>query len=280
MTEHNDKRKSIYVDMRCIVGLDLTRNEAKVLTIYRMEMDEATRQVRGKSQQLLRDLVGLSDKQFSVASASLCRRGLIDVHRLRNAPQTVTLQLLDQASSMHLQWSISGTPEMPKPGTPGFPKSGNRNSQSLETETPEYRGDDTKSAPESAPESAPQCAAARLPEVSDLKKLSDRLHAAAGPCLSSQAIAPGLASMMVPQMWIDQGCDIERDVLPVLETAVARGRRNISSWDYWTKPVAEARARRLAGLPSVELAASGPFARKRLDLSQLVIVDMPPEARQ
>ena len=117
------------------------------------------------------------------------------------------------------------------------------------------------------------CATAALPEVADLKILSDRLHKVAGPCLASQAIAPGLASMMVPQMWIDQGCDIDRDIVPTIEGVVAKGKRGINTWDYFTKPVAEAKAKRTAGLPVVDVSGSSPFGRRRLDLSKLTLVD-------
>lgn len=102
------------------------------------------------------------------------------------------------------------------------------------------------------------CATAALPEVSDLKVLSDRLHKVAGPCLASQAIAPGLASMMVPQMWIDQGCDIDRDIVPAVQLVVLKGKKNVKSWDYFTNAVAEAKAKRSAGIPTVDASTAQP----------------------
>ena len=110
-------------------------------------------------------------------------------------------------------------------------------------------------------------AAAPLPEVSDLKKLSDRLMDVASPCLASFAIAPGLYAMTVPQMWLDQGCDLERDVVPAIETIVRKGKRGVMAWDYFTKPIAEARAKRDAGMPAVNL--SQPQRRGRLDMDRL-----------
>lgn len=106
--------------------------------------------------------------------------------------------------------------------------------------------------------------AAALP---DLEMLSKRLFAVAGPALANQAIAPGLASMSVPMMWLEQGADLERDVIPALQAAAARcaGKR-IKSWMYFTDMVAEAKAVREAGLPSVVIplrkpsAARDPFA--------------------
>ena len=91
--------------------------------------------------------------------------------------------------------------------------------------------------------------AAALPTVDDLKALSNRMFAAAGKALASEAIAPGLASMMVPQMWLDQGCDLDRDVLPAVRNVAARAKQKIRSWDYFTPAVHEARDKRLAGKP-------------------------------
>lgn len=93
---------------------------------------------------------------------------------------------------------------------------------------------------------ARESAALRL----DLRALAERLFEAAGPALASQAIAPGLAAMTVPAMWLDQGCDLELDILETLR-AQALKRRGVMSWDYFTKAVAEAKARREAGLPHV-----------------------------
>lgn len=98
-----------------------------------------------------------------------------------------------------------------------------------------------------------QVPAAALPAVVDLTILSDRLLEVAGPCLANLAVAPGLYSMMIPQMWIDQGCDIERDIIPALQLTVAKGRKNIRSWEYFTATVSEAKAKRIAGLPAIEI---------------------------
>lgn len=117
---------------------------------------------------------------------------------------------------------------------------------------------DTDSEADSDSDTASAVSAAALPEVSDLKILSDRLHKVAGPCLASQAIAPGLASMMVPQMWIDQGCDIDRDIVPAVQLVVLKGKKNVKTWDYFTNAVAEAKAKRTAGIPTVEVSSTQP----------------------
>ena len=59
--------------------------------------------------------------------------------------------------------------------------------------------------------------------------------------------------MTDPQIWLEQGCDLERDVLPAIRAVVARGKTGTASWSYFTKSVAENRARRLAGLPAVQI---------------------------
>ena len=74
--------------------------------------------------------------------------------------------------------------------------------------------------------------------------------------MASQAIAPGLAAMAIPEMWLDCGADLERDVLPtVRRLALKRPGGRIKSWDYFTDAVAEAKARRERGLPSIAFGA-------------------------
>lgn len=91
----------------------------------------------------------------------------------------------------------------------------------------------------------------------DLNDLSNQLFDAAGSCLANQAIAPGLAMMTIPQMWIEHGADLERDVLPSVRMIAAKyPGKQIKSWDYFTAAVAETKAKRLAGLPAVT--ATGP----------------------
>jgi len=91
--------------------------------------------------------------------------------------------------------------------------------------------------------------AAPLPGQDELKELSRQMFAAAGNAMASEAIAPGLASMMVPQMWLDQGCDLRLDVLPAVRHVASKIRQKIRSWDYFTAAVHEARDKRIAGKP-------------------------------
>lgn len=95
--------------------------------------------------------------------------------------------------------------------------------------------------------------APRESRSAEMKRVSDRLFEVAGSVMQCQSIAPGLAAMTIPMMWIESGADFERDVLPAVAQVAARavGKRKISTWDYFTNPVAEAMARRKAGLPAV-----------------------------
>lgn len=95
----------------------------------------------------------------------------------------------------------------------------------------------------------------------DLRLLAKRVTDACGRALASEAIAPGLASMATPQMWLEQGADLERDVLPTLTAAGKRyAGRNIRSWDYFTPMVSEAKAKRERGLPAAIVSDTGlPF---------------------
>lgn len=102
---------------------------------------------------------------------------------------------------------------------------------------------------------APREAAAAAPLLKiDLAGMAERVTAACNGALASQAIAPGLASMSTPLMWIEQGADLDRDVIPTL-TALGKKYhgKGIKSWDYFTSPIAEAKARRERGLPTVTL---------------------------
>lgn len=61
--------------------------------------------------------------------------------------------------------------------------------------------------------------------------------------------------MSTPLWWIEQGCDLDRDVVPAITALALRERRKrgrgIRSWEYFTQAVAEAKAQRERGLPNV-----------------------------
>ena len=66
--------------------------------------------------------------------------------------------------------------------------------------------------------------------------------------------------------WIEAGADPERDIVPAVRAVAERvkqkgGGRQIASWEYFSKPVADWKARREAGLP----APSGPSIGRDCD---------------
>lgn len=108
----------------------------------------------------------------------------------------------------------------------------------------------TDSEKESAVQSR-ACAPA-APPLPD--RFMDRMIEAAGGCLANLAKCQGLLTEATPMMWLTQGCDFELDVLPTLRAASIKHKgRGIASWGYFNGMVAETKAKRLAGLPTVEV---------------------------
>jgi len=86
----------------------------------------------------------------------------------------------------------------------------------------------------------------------DWRSIGPRITEACNGALANPATAPGLLSMATPMMWIDQGADLDRDVIPTLTAAGQKFHgKGIRSWDYFTGMIAEAKAKREAGLPVV-----------------------------
>lgn len=108
---------------------------------------------------------------------------------------------------------------------------------------------DTDSEKEVVQSCASATPAAALPE-----KFMDRMIEAAGPCLANACNAQGLLTESTPVMWLENGCDFDRDVLPTLRAAaVSRKGKRIATWAYFTAMIAESRAKRLAGLPAFDV---------------------------
>ena len=83
-------------------------------------------------------------------------------------------------------------------------------------------------------------------------KYMQQLIEAAGNAVADPAGAPNLLNLSIPTWWIEQGCDVERDILPALRKIAARkpkpGARKIVSWEYFNNLVAENRDARMQGL--------------------------------
>jgi hypothetical protein len=100
-------------------------------------------------------------------------------------------------------------------------------------------------------------AAAAGPPV-DLIELRRRLVEAAGDSIASEAAAPGLVHIGVVSGWIDQGCDLDRDILPAIREVAARPRqRPIQSWTYFGRRVGELRDERTSPIART----AGPVGR-------------------
>lgn len=80
--------------------------------------------------------------------------------------------------------------------------------------------------------------------------LSERLLSACNGALDNPVNCQGLLAITTPMMWIANGCDLDRDVIPTLH-AVGKAKHGarLKTWNYFTEPVQKARDMRLAGLP-------------------------------
>lgn len=78
--------------------------------------------------------------------------------------------------------------------------------------------------------------------------ISDLLWEAGGKALNTTST--GLIVMSRPIAWLQDGCDVEADILPAIRAAAARASpQSIRSWKYFDQAVADAKARRIAPMP-------------------------------
>lgn len=80
----------------------------------------------------------------------------------------------------------------------------------------------------------------------DLNGLENKLREAAN---LEHSISPALMQLSDPIRWIENGCDLDLDIIPTLR---AKSRGRVSSWSYFSNPVFEARDKRLAPAPDVQ----------------------------
>lgn len=79
----------------------------------------------------------------------------------------------------------------------------------------------------------------------------DRLIEAAQPCLDNPTNCMGLLNCGVPQMWLNEGYDLDRDILPVLRAAAVKHKgKRIRDWTYFSGMIADASTKRTAGTPA------------------------------
>jgi hypothetical protein len=85
----------------------------------------------------------------------------------------------------------------------------------------------------------------------DLDELEKQLLGACNGALANPVNCMGLLNLATPQMWLAEGSDLELDILPTLRAiGKLHHGKGISSWAYFNKPIADATARRKAGMPA------------------------------
>jgi hypothetical protein len=69
---------------------------------------------------------------------------------------------------------------------------------------------------------------------------------------AAPATAPGILIMSEPIRWLESGCDLELDILPVVRARSHKMRPgSLKNWSYFTQAVADAKASRTAPMPEV-----------------------------
>ena len=94
-----------------------------------------------------------------------------------------------------------------------------------------------------------------------VRGLFEKLSEACGEAIADPAHSPGLLVVAEAHGWLNSGCDLDLDILPVLRAVSARAlgtgrRRQISSWSYFRKAVLDARDARLAQYPGAPVNGS------------------------
>ena len=108
---------------------------------------------------------------------------------------------------------------------------------------------------ETEPPAAASAAPGPSPRKAEIDALEERLRTAAG--LGNDP-SPALFDLSPMLTLIGKGYDLETDILPVLKSVAARGKRG-SSWRYYVKAIEEAKA----GNDAIRRVPSGPAAPAR-----------------
>jgi uncharacterized protein YdaU (DUF1376 family) len=78
----------------------------------------------------------------------------------------------------------------------------------------------------------------------DMELIRKRLLEAGGSAINEAY--PGFLSLAEPIRWLDNGCDLEADIVPAIKRAIASKRTGkIMAWSYFSAAVQEARDQRL-----------------------------------
>jgi hypothetical protein len=81
-------------------------------------------------------------------------------------------------------------------------------------------------------------------------QLLDKLMDAGGQAMANMASCPGLMGMSEVHRWLEQSCDLEKDVVPAIRSRAAKMKPGaVKSWAYFTDAVVSAKASRITPLP-------------------------------
>lgn len=108
------------------------------------------------------------------------------------------------------------------------------------------------------------------PEPNKDTTLPDARAMCAALGVTDETKTPGLLSLSDPIRWIENGCDMEKDILPTLRQMATRGKA-INSWAYCTNAVFAARDRRLSPAPDVTAPISKPTFNKPKSVASLAM---------
>ncbi len=114
---------------------------------------------------------------------------------------------------------------------------------------------------------------AQAPKI-DLDEVYNKLLVACNGALDNPVNCQGLLSLVAPQMWLDQGCDLERDILPAVKAVAKKNHgKRLRTWNYFTEAVKEARDVRLKGLGPVPITSTTKLTAKGLTEDQRARVE-------
>lgn len=91
------------------------------------------------------------------------------------------------------------------------------------------------------------------PSKMDVHQLASVLHDAGGQALN--LTRPALHVMEVPRNWISAGCDLEKDIVPVI-SAMCRGKapNSVGSWKFFEGAIFDAKSARESPMPENRVA--------------------------
>lgn len=117
------------------------------------------------------------------------------------------------------------------------------------------------------------------PAQPSLSTMMDRMIAAAGHSLANPAASPGLLVPSELKRWLANGCDFEEDILPAITAAaVRRDNGSVFSWSFFTQQVANAKATRLAPMPTGNVQAPQKSGwRKPMSRSEMIEAGIKPD---